>query len=239
MSNRRLRPNVHLMRAYVMANHGDDEPGLVGEGLVRRGYRLTMLLREDCGGWPQLDDADLVVSLGSEWSVYWDHVAEPVQAEVALLRKAHERGVPVLGICFGSQLMATALGAQVERAPAADIEIGWFDVVAAPGAPAVVGGRWFQWHYDRWTSPLGAELLAGTAGANQVFRFGRTLAVQYHPEVSPAVVSRWAGLADGDELRAAGIDPARLVDETVRTLADVTVRTNALVDWFCDEVARS
>jgi GMP synthase-like glutamine amidotransferase len=227
------------MRAYVMANHGDDEPGLVGDRLVQRGYRLTVLLREDCDGWPQLDDADLLVSLGSEWSVYWDHVAEPVQAEVALLRKAHERGMPVLGICFGSQLMATALGAHVERAPAVDVEIGWYDVVPVPGAPGVVGGRWFQWHYDRWAVPLGAERLAETAGANQAFRHGRTLAVQYHPEVTPAVVSRWAGLADGDELRVSGIDPVALVAETERLLPDVTMRTNALVDWFCDEVAGS
>ena len=227
------------MRAYVTANQADDDPGLVGAQLVRRGYQLTLLHREDHDQWPDVDVADLIVSLGSEWSVYWDHVAQPVQSEVTLLRKAHERGVPVLGVCFGSQLLASALGGHVERAPAEHVEIGWFDVVASPGAPSAVGGRWFQWHFDRWTLPLGADLLASTPNANQAFRLGRSAAVQFHPEVTPAVVARWAGLADGDELRRGGIDPAAMVDETVRSQRDVTARTNALVDWFCDEVAGS
>lgn len=225
------------MRAYVTANGYDDDAGLVGERLTALGYRLTVLHREDHDAWPALHDADLVLSLGSDWSVYWDHVAGPVGAEVAALRKAHERGVPVLGICFGSQLLATALGGSVARAPKADQEIGWYDVAACAGAPAELAGRWFQWHYDRWTLPLGAELLATTPGANQAFRVGRTVATQFHPEVTPAIVARWAGSVDGAELLAAGIDGAALVAETERMQAAVRPRTEALVDWFCREVA--
>jgi len=227
------------MRAYVTANHGDDDPGLVGDRLLRRGYELRLLHREDHDGWPPVDDADLIVSLGSDWSVYWDHVAEPVETEVALLRKAHERGVPVLGICFGSQLLATALGGHVSRAPAPDVEIGWTDVAAGEGQPALLGGRWFEWHNDRWTLPLGAELLAATPSANQAFRLGRTLATQYHPEVTGTIVARWASQADGAELVRAGVDPDRLVVDTVRLEADAAPRAFALVDWFCDEVAAS
>ena len=225
------------MLAYVTANRGDDDPGLVGERLAQRGYRLRVLHREDHTGWPALDDGALIVSLGSEWSVYWDHVAEPVQTEVALLRKAHERGVPVLGVCFGSQLLATALGGSVGRAPDADVEIGWVDVPHGAGQPSAVAGRWFQWHSDRWTLPIGAQLLAVTPAANQAFRCARTLAVQFHPEVTAAVVRRWAAEVDGAELFRLGVDPATLVAETVRLQADAAPRAHALVDWFCDEVA--
>ena len=224
------------MRAYVTANQGDDDAGLVGDRLRQRGYELLVLHREDHRGWPDLGDADLLLALGSEWSVYWDHVAAPVEVELAQLRKAHERGVPVLGICFGSQLLAAALGGTVSRAPAESVEIGWCDVVARPGAPAAVGGRWFEWHYDRWTVPHGAALLASTAAANQAFRIGRTVATQFHPEVTPAVVARWAAGSDGDELLRAGIEPAELVAETGRLATDALVRANALVDWFCDQV---
>lgn len=224
------------MRAYVTANEVDDDAGLVGDHLRSLGYDLRTLHREDHGGWPAMDDADLLVALGSEWSVYWDHVAAPVETELAVLRKAHERGVPVLGICFGSQLLATALGGHVSRAPDDAIEIGWYDVAPTPGAPAVVGGRWFQWHSDRWTLPLGAELLATTAGANQSFRLGRTFATQFHPEVTTSIVARWAGDGDNAELRAAGIDGAAMVAETERLQPDVIPRTRALVDWFCHHV---
>lgn len=224
------------MRAYVTANGYDNDAGLVGERLTALGYRLQVLHREDHDSWPALHDADLVVALGSDWSVYWDHVAGPVGTEVAALRKAHERGVPVLGICFGSQLLATALGGVVSRAPAEHVEIGWYDVTPADGAPAVVAGRWFQWHSDRWTVPLGAELLASSPNANQAFRLGRTFATQFHPEVTAGIVARWSG-GGADELAANGVDAAALVAETDRMQADVRPRTDALVDWFVREVA--
>ncbi len=224
------------MRAYVTANSSDDDPGVVGERLVALGYQLRVFHREDHESWPDVDDADLIVALGSDWSVYWDHVAGPVGAEVALLRKAHERGVPVLGICFGSQLLATALDGTVSRSPRPDQEIGWFDVAPVEGAPAVLGGRWFQWHYDRWTLPLDAELLATTPGANQAFRLGRTVATQFHPEVTAGIVARWAASGDAGELLAQGIEVAALVADTERMEADVRPRAYALVDWFCREV---
>ena len=82
------------------------------------------------------------------------------------------------------------------------------------GSPAVVGGRWFQWHYDRWTLPLGARLLASTPGANQSFRIGRTVATQFHPEVTAAIVARWAGMNDAEELRAQGIDAINVAGGT-------------------------
>jgi len=227
------------MRAYVTANNGDDDAGAVGERLLQRGYELIVLHREDHDAWPALDDADVLLALGSNWSVYWDHVAEPVDTELGVLRKAHERGVPVLGICFGSQLLATALGGHVSRAPAPDVEIGWFDVVARPDAPGVLGGRWFQWHYDRWTLPLGAELLASTPSANQAFRIGRTVATQFHPEVTPSIVARWGGQATDTELKTDGIDLPSLLAETATCGPDAARRAHALVDWFCDEVVAS
>ena len=76
-----------------MANADDADAGFVGHHLRRHGYAFTECLRERPAEWPGLDGVDLVVLLGSEWSVYWPHVAESVGAEADLVRDAHERGI--------------------------------------------------------------------------------------------------------------------------------------------------
>ena len=80
------------MRAVLIANSEDADPGFVGRALRQRGYSFTEFLREDHQNWPSLDGFDLVVAMGSNWSTYWDHVAEPVRAEQTLLAEAVTRG---------------------------------------------------------------------------------------------------------------------------------------------------
>jgi GMP synthase-like glutamine amidotransferase len=225
------------VRVLVMANGSDSDVGLVGDRFTTNGAALDLLVREDHASWPELGRYDAIVSLGSEWSVYWDHVAEPVQAEIAFLRAAHERGVPTFGICFGSQLLAVTHGGEVHRAPSA--EIGWYDVTPLPGGPSVLTGPWFQWHYDRWTPPPTAELLATSPLANQAFRVGRTLAVQFHPEVTVGVISRWLAEGGAAVLEKMGVDRAGFLADSEARMAEVRGRTDALVDWFLAEVAGS
>jgi GMP synthase-like glutamine amidotransferase len=225
-----------VVRVLVMANRSDADLGLVGDRLDAHGAVTELLVREDHASWPELGRYDAIVSLGSEWSVYWDHVAEPVRAEIAFLRAAHARAVPTFGICFGSQLLAVALGGEVHRAPSA--EIGWYDVTPTSGGSGVLTGPWFQWHYDRWTPPPGAAVLAASARANQAFRIGRTLAVQFHPEVTVEMVTRWVvDEGGGAVLDAMGVDQAGFLADCAARMAEVVGRTDALVDWFVADVA--
>jgi GMP synthase-like glutamine amidotransferase len=209
------------MRAYVIGNDGDNDPGFVGERAIERGFALTSLVRETPGEWPSLDGVDLVISLGSEWSVYWDHVGPSVDAEVALLSEAHRRGTPIVGLCFGSQVLARMLGAVVEKSPIA--EVGWHHVEpTAAGVGIIEPGPWFEWHYDRWELPTGAELLAENDKSNQAFRLDRILATQFHPEVTTAMVESWSRSEGGAaELARMGIERdallARTQTETVRS----------------------
>jgi GMP synthase-like glutamine amidotransferase len=112
------------MRVALVANMNEADPGFVGRSLRRRGYALTDFLREQHADWPSLDGFDLVVALGSGWSTYWDHVAEPVLAEQLLMQEAMARDIPVLGVCFGGQQLSRALGGVVTKAQST--EIGWF-----------------------------------------------------------------------------------------------------------------
>ncbi len=224
-------PNV-----VVIANADDSDPGLVGAHLEERGYGLTTITREDPGPWPPPTSADLVVVLGSAWSVYWESMQEPVARECAFVAAAVDTDVPVLGICFGAQLLAHALGGEV--VPAAHLELGWLEIEpvvaptsSPPASPAIEAGPWFQWHADTFTVPSGAELLARSAVGPQAFRLGSALAVQFHPEVTPDIVALWAA-SDPAPLAAAGLDAATVVDRTAQEQQRVRAATARLVDRF-------
>ena len=186
------------MRALVFGNLDDDDLGAVGDWAEERQFHLERVMREEIAGPVDIDAHDLVISLGSVWSVYWPALQATLRPELDALRRAVEIGVPVLGICFGGQMLAAALGAKVTRAP--QPEIGWIDVES--DVPDLVApGPWMAWHIDRFTVPEGAIELARTPLAPQAFRVGRSLGLQFHPEVDAAIVKRWTAGGD-EELRA-------------------------------------
>ena len=112
---------VGHMRALVVANSNDADPGFVGERFRHHGYAFSEAHREYPAEWPEMPGHDLILLLGSEWSVYWDHISGEVAAESALVKAAHQAGIPIFGICFGSQIVAHSLGGRVHRATRPDI----------------------------------------------------------------------------------------------------------------------
>ena len=207
------------MRAALVANREDVDPGLVGRALRRHGYTFTEFLREDHEGWLPVEDFDLVLALGSNWSTYWDHVAGPVRAEQELLREAMRRDIPVLGICFGAQQVAAVLGGEITKAQSP--EIGWCQVFATSEAGL--------------TAPL--ALTSGPIGP-QAMVVGRTLAVQFHPEATETIVSHWSSGTGAEELDAAGISKVALLSETRSQVEGAEIRCNELVDWFISTIAQ-
>jgi GMP synthase-like glutamine amidotransferase len=208
-------------------------PGFVGDELERNGYRIEPLLRDGRVEWPTSNGADLLLVLGSDWSVYGAETRAHVDGEVAVVRDAHARGVPVLGICFGAQVLAAALGGQVH--PAARLELGWLAIESDDAA--IEPGPWMQWHRDTFTVPAGVEVLARSAVGPQAVRAGRSFAVQFHPEVDAAIVESWVTTGGGRDLALAGIDPAELIAETAREVPRAEAAARRLVRWFCAHVA--
>lgn len=224
------------MRALLISNFYDADSGFVGDRFRRHGYSFSECHRERRTAWPDLDGHDLVLSLGSDWSVYWPHVASEVDAEAGLIREAHSRGIPVFGICYGNQIMAHALGGSVQRA--AQSEIGWYEV--SSDVPEVIApGPWFEWHNDVVSVPPGAVELARTDSGPQAWRMGRSFCTQFHPEVNEAIVRRWVEGGGENEARAFGRDPAVMIDQSRINSAESRPNADRIVDWFLESVAGS
>ena len=232
------------MRALFVQQDHVSPVGPVGEQFAARGYDVEefLVVPEDRFHEPGVDVQfpeptayDAIVPMGAPWSVYDEvTIGAWVLEELTFLRNAHAAGVPVLGICFGGQALAAALGGSVERSPEA--EVGWH-AIESDDPDLVEAGPWFEWHQDRWTPPPGAVPLARTAVAQQAFRLGRSLAVQFHPEITPAQLQAWIDHGGRAYLDAHGTDPAALLAETSRTAGDAQARSRRLVDRFIDRVA--
>jgi len=183
-----------------------------------------------------LDDIDLVVLMGSEWSVYWSRVSREVAAELDLIREAHRRRIPIYGICYGAQAIAAALGGTVEGAR--EPEIGWYDDIVSDIPLVIASGPWMQWHSDVVTIPPGADELARSPLCNQAYRLDRTFATQFHPEVTESIVTRWA-TEGANTLKSRGSSTEQLRAETSRNVGESRQNAEHLIDWFLEGVAGS
>ena len=157
-----------------------------------------------------------------------------VGEELGFLRAAHDGGVPVLGICFGGQALAAALGGAVELSP--QPELGW-TLVDSHDPDLVEVGPWFQLHQDRWRLPPGAREVATTGIASQAFVLGRSMGVQFHPELTPTILQAWLDSGDRDYLLARGVDPDALLVTTKMQADAARERAGRLVDRFLLQVA--
>jgi GMP synthase (glutamine-hydrolysing) len=194
-----------LVRVAVVGDHGvgDGDSGWVGERLEQLGATLVPVDRIDLPAYGALGGIDLLLLLGSDRSVRADPAAEGVTAEAALLRATLDAGVPAIGICYGAQLAAHALGGKVVAAPLP--EVGWYEVDSAD--PVLCPrGPWAQYHLDAFEPPDGVRVLGRNAAGVQGFATDRLVAWQFHPEVKPATLGRWIAAGPGD-VAAAGADP--------------------------------
>ena len=236
---------------FVKQDHSSPD-GLIGDGFAAAGCDVSEMVvvpkerfhsPDVAVTFPSASAYDAVVFFGAIWSVH-DTAAIPwITDEISYARSLIALGVPTLGICFGGQMLAAAVGGQVERAPIP--EIGWLSVAAdTPAEPGLTDtalidtGPWLSWHFDRFTVPAHVPVVARSALANQAFVSGRTLGLQFHPEVTDAVLHAWLGSGGDAQLTELGIDPQALIEQS-RTLADgAAARAHGLVRRFVFDVAR-
>jgi GMP synthase-like glutamine amidotransferase len=218
-----------MTRALFLRHHLEDSPGLIGEAFEARGYGVDVAMMNEQSLTPSLDGYDVLVILGSKCAVY-DHEVEAAwfHRELALIGEADERGLPILGICFGAQALCRYFGGVVSRAE--DDEVGWFEIDVKDGIE-LSSGPWFEFHFDACQLPDSAELWATSPRAVQAFAIGHHVGVQFHPEIDDAQLKEWLA-SDEEETRELGLDVAALLDETARRTPEARVRAQELVDLF-------
>lgn len=178
-------------------------PGYLAETLEARGLPFEEIALDRGEALPQaIDDISALVFLGCTHSLTED--APWMREEIRLIQSAANAGLPILGHCFGSQLIANALGGEVY--PLAEKEIGWHTVRRADTA---VAQDWcgeeekteiLIWHHDGFTLPdAAAPLYSSRFCADQAFVVGdNILATVAHVEVTPELLENWVSLMPED-----------------------------------------
>jgi len=188
--------------------------------------------------FPDFAQFDVIVPMGAPYGAYQDdRIGNWLLPELAKLKAAHNAGIPIFGICFGGQLMARTLGGSVARSPRA--ELGWIEI-QSDDTTLIPTGPWFEYHWDRWTLPKAATEIARSEVASQAFVMGRTLGVQFHPEINLEVLEAWLAMEGGcAEVEAEGIDVEQLRGQTKSIQPASDKRAFELVDTFLRRVATS
>jgi GMP synthase-like glutamine amidotransferase len=221
------------LKALIVQHEEPTPPGLLGQWLDERNAKIDVLRIDLETQIPDPRDYQLIASLGSEFAAFDDSVPF-ISRESELIRQAAEHDVPFLGLCFGGQLMARVLGGKSFRSERS--EIGWLPVRTSD-PDLIPEGPWFQWHFDTFSLPPGAKLIADTDVGPQAYVIGRSLGLQFHPEVTPQIMDSWVR-AYRHELDGDGVDPDALLEETNRLAPGVRRTAIRLFDRFLESVAR-
>jgi len=227
------------VRGILLVQHAESEgPGLLAQALDERRLPIRLVRADRGESVPRAAaGAAAVIILGGPMGVHEEDRFPHLRDEILLASDALRLGVPILGVCLGAQVLAAAAGARVYRGPAQ--EIGWFPttLTAAGRADPILGllpgeAMVFHWHGDTFDPPPGATLLASSRlYEQQAFRLSpRAWGVQFHPEITEAMVDDWAGRAREDEAASFGgaEGAARMRDDARRHVPALAPRVAAL-----------
>ena len=234
------------MRKILVFQHVPSAPlGTLHAQFKEAGFRIRYInfsrLAEDI---PEVKRYHGLIVLGGPMSANQIDRYPYLDAEKDAIRQAAQDGIPVLGICLGAQLIASALGGRVRRHSVK--EIGWFALAPTDAgrqdplfSKFSVREMVFQWHGDTFSLPEGAYHLASSdACLNQAFRFGESVyGFQFHLEVDQALIERWLRtsihLREIEELSNT-VDPEQIRTDTSCYINSSAVLSRAVFGEFID-----
>jgi GMP synthase (glutamine-hydrolysing) len=218
------------MKIAAFQHVENETMGILETVCSKRGVPFEYIRLFEIGELPPIDATHLVF-LGGPMSVNEEREYPFLAEEKALIRNAVGRGTPVLGICLGAQLIASAHGARVFPSTP---EFGWCSVrVAAKGPNAVFPEhiRVFQLHGETFDIPTGGALLCtGDAVRNQAFRYGSAIGLQFHLEMTGEMIEDWTAECSSEEREKIRRDTALYLHESNRLCRDLA--SSFLKGWY-------
>ena len=180
-------------KVLIVLHQEQSTPGRVGSALRQRGYDLD--IRRPRFGDPlpktMADHAGAVIFGGPQSA---NDAEDFIKAEIDWIGVPLKEGKPYLGICLGAQMLAKQLGERVFTHPEGKAEVGYYPVRPTAAGRAICDwpAYQYQWHREGFDLPRGTELLAeGDIFRTQAFRAGTGYAIQFHAEVTHAMMCRW------------------------------------------------
>jgi GMP synthase-like glutamine amidotransferase len=153
-----------------------------------------------------------------------------------LITSTLDQEIPFLGVCFGGQVLAKAVGGGVEKSD--ELELGELLIKETALGLPFPEGPWFSWHGDRMILPDHVEVLAETPSAVQVFRHKTAVGLQFHPEATSELVQGWLDIGGANYLPL-GMTSELLMAEVNNMAQDAADNCEVLVDWFISEYVTS
>jgi GMP synthase (glutamine-hydrolysing) len=178
----------------IVLHQENSTPGRIGYSLQRRGIALDVRRPRFGEPLPQNLGAHAgAIIFGGPMSANDD--TDFIRREIDWIAVPLRDGKPFLGICLGAQMLARHLGSRVFAHQEGQAEIGYYPIRPTPAGLAVCD-PWpeqvYQWHREGFDLPSGADLLAeGDSFPVQAFRIGAAYALQFHPDVTHAIMCRW------------------------------------------------
>ena len=190
---------------FVIQCDPEVPPGLVAVELQEMHADWKLVRLDEGDQLPGIQSGDLVIVLGGRMSANDDQEFSFLPELKIWIKEAAVKNIPYLGICLGAQLLAAALGSKVignrwgERGNGkVQLTEDGINDLMFKGLPQQLPA--FQWHDDSFDLPDGATLLASSAVCpHQAFRLGNAWGLQFHPEITPEIISGWAITESSDE----------------------------------------
>jgi GMP synthase-like glutamine amidotransferase len=220
------------MHVHFIQHVPFESPGYLVEWAQAHEHSTSFTRLYENTTFPPLAEMDLLVIMGGPMGVYEEEKYAWLKPEKEFIFSAIRAGKKVLGICLGSQLIASSLGANVYPNP--EKEIGWWPVkkVEQPDKhifSAILPDEFmvFHWHGDTFDLPAGSiHLLKSDLCKNQAFLYrDHVLGLQFHMEAIPELIEAMLEHGKDELVEATAIQPA----DTIRAQQHYYAMNNKLL----------